>query len=695
MEQRSSVWASARYSVYETSESVIGTKVDTLKEDQRRTGIFPWLNSKIIIAHLVVFTLAISATATLVVKEHTQVWQNSVKAGLDLVGPDIHQAIFEQDQAHLHAILAALHQAVPFSVVEISFPEGSQFRYPESSNSYQVHRLFNAQWLALWPYNYTPESGQFNIKVNPDPEMLEQSIYNELMSLALILVGLFAAMLGIYGLHWQWSVQRPLQLVLSQTQRVNLERPLRYLLHFEGRTSVIQELDSITSYINELLLVIDGQQQNRRQAEEQLKAHQRNLSKIVQARTAELVELNKKFIQQQFDAKTSALEAKQARWDAEKANQDKTRFLAAASHDLRQPLHAMSLFVEALESQLTSHSAMSIHKNLKRSLETMKELFHALLDISKLEAGVLQANFEHFPVQRIFERLEVVYRQQAIEKHLDLRIAISNYTLHSDPHLLEQVISNLVSNAIKYTDTGYVLVGCKRSGDTIRFMVWDSGSGIPQDEHRSIFKEFVQLVNPERDRSKGLGLGLSIVKRICLLLGHEVRFQSSPGKGTRFEILVPIGKATAPTLQMPSLTQSALHLQKVLVIDDDATILLGMKALLESWNLKPLLARSIEDALRVCQNRQLRPDLIISDLRLENGITGIQAIRRMHGHFASNIPAILITGDTSPDRIQMAYESPYPLLHKPIKPAQLRSVCTSVLELAPSGSTALPRTHRV
>ncbi len=658
-----------------------------MTEDQHRKGIFPWLNTKTIAAYLVVLVVALTASATMVVNQHIQSWQNSVKAGLDLVGPNLHQAIQEQDKVRLYSIMAALHQVAPFSVVEISRPDGFLFTYPEEAGFDYPHSLFNANWLTLWPYSHTLANGLFNIKVNPDLMLLEQSIFDELASLALIFLGLFAAILGIQGLHWQWIVQRPLHQLLSQIGKVNLERPARYVLRSDACSAAMKELDTITHYINELLLVIDNQQQNRRQVEEQLKAHQRNLSKIVQARTSELVELNKKFVQQQFDAKTSALEAKQARWDAEKANQDKTRFLAAASHDLRQPLHAMSLFVEALEAQLNNPSAFAIHKNLKRSLETMKELFNALLDISKLEAGVLQPKPEHFPVQRIFERLEVVYRQQAIEKHLDLRLITSHYTLHSDPHLLEQVISNLVSNAIKYTTSGYVLVGCKRRGENIRFLVWDSGPGIPRNEHHSVFKEFVQLANPERDRSKGLGLGLSIVKRTCLLLDHEVRFQSHPGEGTRFEVIVPLGKKMMPAPRIPSMDQLTLNLQKVLVIDDDATILLGMKALLESWNLKPILARSIEDALRVCQNRQLRPDLIISDLRLENGVTGIQAIRRMHSHFASNIPSILITGDTSPDRIQMAYESPYPLLHKPIKPAQLRSVCTSVLELSPTGTT--------
>ncbi|OZG74623.1 hybrid sensor histidine kinase/response regulator [Hahella sp. CCB-MM4] len=653
-----------------------------MTNSQRKQGSYPWLNAKILGAYLIILVAALAALGSLVINQQVERWQTSVSAGLDLVGPSLHDAAQQQDVIQIKAILAALSRIAPFETAEVR-KTTSDFRllYPDTPEQALNDSGLHRGWLTLWPYSYRFGDGQYEVIITPDPDLLESSIIQQFFTLALIATGLLAAAVGVHGLYWQWSVQRPLLQILKEIRDVRLERPARHLLAAHRHQRMMQEMDELASYINQLLLVIDNQQQNRKQVEEQLKAHQRNLSKIVQSRTAELVELNKKFVQQQFDAKTSALEAKQARWEAEKANQDKTRFLAAASHDLRQPLHAMSLFVEALRPQLTNSAAISIHDNLKRSLETMKELFNALLDISKLEAGVLQPQIEHFSVQRILDRLEVVYRQQAIEKDLDLRIGQSHYTLHSDPHLLEQVISNLVGNAIKYTESGYVLVGCKRYKDSIRFMVWDSGPGIPKNEHNSIFKEFVQLANPERDRSKGLGLGLSIVKRTCQLLDHEIRFLSTPGNGTRFEIIVPLGQAPVIRETQPTYgAMSSMNLQKVLVIDDDAAILLGMKALLESWDLKPILARSVEDALRVCGSRQNKPDLIISDLRLGNEVTGVMAIQRMHQHFRSNVPALLITGDTSPERIRLAYESPYPLLHKPIKPAQLRSVCTSILQ---------------
>ncbi|WP_020409985.1 ATP-binding response regulator [Hahella ganghwensis] len=658
---------------------------------QRKQGSYPWLNAKILGAYLIILVAAFAALGSLVINQQIERWQTSVSAGLDLVGPNLHDAAQQQDVIQIKAILAALSRIAPFASAEVR-KNNSQFRllYPDTPEQAIHDTGLHRGWLTIWPYSHRFGDGQYEVIITPDPTMLEADIIQQFFTLALIATGLLAAAAGVHGLFWQWSVQRPLQMILKETRDVKLERPARHLLATHRHQRMMLEMDELASYINQLLLVIDNQQQNRKQVEEQLKAHQRNLSKIVQSRTAELVELNKKFVQQQFDAKTSALEAKQARWEAEKANQDKTRFLAAASHDLRQPLHAMSLFVEALRPQLTNNSAaLSIHDNLKRSLETMKELFNALLDISKLEAGVLQPKIESFSVRRILDRLEVVYRQQAIEKDLDLRIALSHYTLNSDPHLLEQVISNLVGNAIKYTESGYVLVGCKRYKDSIRFMVWDSGPGIPKNEHNSIFKEFVQLANPERDRSKGLGLGLSIVKRTCQLLNHEIRFLSTPGNGTRFEVVVPLGQAQVIREETrPTYSNVSMGLQKVLVIDDDASILLGMKALLESWNLKPILARSVEDAMRVCSSRQHKPDLIISDLRLENEVTGVMAIQRMHQHFQSNIPSLLITGDTSPERIRMAYESPYPLLHKPIKPAQLRSVCTSILQFNTTPNSA-------
>ncbi|WLQ12783.1 ATP-binding protein [Hahella aquimaris] len=619
-----------------------------------------------------------------------QKWRSAMNNSVSIMQEDLTTALAAKNESQAIATLQTLNKLLPLREAILREKQGAVLlRYEiERKEGRPWHAIFSflpvigAQLFELPTAATAPQNAaKGELWVELQPAVLMEELAQQTLPLwstglaCLIILYLF------HSIQLSQAIERPLHGILQRLAQINYNRPARHLLPLRGALRIQDELDVLASHINQMLLGIDSQLRRRKEIEDEIKTHRRHLEKLVHERTSELVELNKKFVQQQFDAKASALAAKQARWEAEKANQDKTRFLAAASHDLRQPLHAMSLFIEALQPQLTTRQAQEIHRNLARSLETMKELFNSLLDISKLEAGVLKPKKEHFPLQRIYDRLEVVFRQQAMDKGLDLRIVPSRSFIYSDPHLLEQVLVNLVSNAIKYTESGFIFIGCKREGKRARLLVWDSGPGIPPDDQGSVFKEFVQLSNPERDRSKGLGLGLSIVKRTCQLLNHPIRFSSQLEQGTRFEIIAPLGLNKSQRPAPPKATVAPLRYERVLVIDDDASILLGMKALLESWQLQPILAKSIEEALDLCKSYKQKPDLIISDLRLQAGVTGLDAIQRMHQHFRSNIPSLLITGDTAPDRVKLAYDSPYPLLHKPIKPAQLRSVCMSVLKM--------------
>ncbi|RMF14916.1 MAG: response regulator [Gammaproteobacteria bacterium] len=497
--------------------------------------------------------------------------------------------------------------------------------------------------------------------------------------LYVLAAGVFWGLLGAMLLFYICAHRR-IRKLSGFFEQIDYRRPARLLAPYNPNLRTQDELDAVAIAVNQVLIGLQGTLESRQEIERELRDSRRLLEKRVAARTEEITALNKKFLRQQFEAKMAALEAKQARWEAEKANQDKTRFLAAASHDLRQPLHAMNLLLEALHPHVQGERGRQIHENLGKSLDTMKQLFNSLLDISKLEAGVLKPEKQHFSLDRLFDRLEILFRAEADEKGLDLRVVRNRYWVYSDPRMLGQVIVNLVGNAIKYTPSGWVLVGCRYGRGHLKLVVWDSGVGIPDNQQAQVFKEFVQLHNPERDRSKGLGLGLAIVKRTCQLLGHSLKLTSREGWGTRFELTIPLGERQVEP-ETRALPQNLVKPgQRVLVLDDDPAILVGMKALLESWGLEPMLSKTLDEALGMCRQTGYPPKLIISDFRLAPNLNGIQAIKAIQQVIGQQVPALLITGDTDPARIRLAAESPYPMLHKPIRPAHLRAVCMGALQ---------------
>jgi signal transduction histidine kinase/CheY-like chemotaxis protein len=366
----------------------------------------------------------------------------------------------------------------------------------------------------------------------------------------------------------------------------------------------------------------------------------------------------------------------------ELADRYKSHFLASASHDLRQPLHALNLFVAQLPTEKKPAERKRLVSRIDAAVASMNELFEALLDMTKLDAGILQANPAEFAVQRLLDRIETTFAELADEKGLSLRVVPCSAWVRSDPILLERILFNLVANAVRYTARGGVVVGCRRRATQVRIDVCDTGAGIPEDQRQSIFSEFYQLANPAPDGKAGLGLGLAIVDRLSRLLGHPVQLESHPGRGSRFSVSVPSAAEPRGTVQLP-VTLRATDLvrgKRVMVIDDDVLVLDGMRGILQSWGCRVHTAASGAAALASVADGGAPPDLIISDLRLADGETGIKVIERLREALGAPVPAFLISGDTAPERLREASAGGYHLLQKPVSPMTLRTTLNRLLK---------------
>jgi signal transduction histidine kinase/DNA-binding NarL/FixJ family response regulator len=364
----------------------------------------------------------------------------------------------------------------------------------------------------------------------------------------------------------------------------------------------------------------------------------------------------------------------------EAANLAKSRFLAAASHDLRQPLHALNLFVAQLRRETDQAERARLVERIETSVAAMNELFNALLDISKLDAGVVAPNVSEFPVDHLLKRVEMTFAAASREKGLRLRVVSSGAFIRSDFILLERILLNLVSNAIRYTVRGGVVVGCRHRGGALRIDVWDSGIGIPEDQRGNIFREFYQLPAIERDRSGGLGLGLAIVDRLCRLLNHPMELISRPGRGSRFAVVVPTALPRWLGEHAPQFAIDQAIGKLVVVIDDDALVLDAMSGVLKNWGCSVVTADSVAAALACLAECERTPDLIISDYRLADGSNGIEAIEQLRKMLRAPVPAFLISGDTAPERLREASASGYYLLHKPVLPIRLRATISQLLK---------------
>ena len=371
--------------------------------------------------------------------------------------------------------------------------------------------------------------------------------------------------------------------------------------------------------------------------------------------------------------------AEAARKEAEQANVAKFKFLAAASHDLRQPIHAQGLFLDVLTRTELNPLQRQLLASAWAASSASAEMLNTLLDFSRLEAGVVKPEIQSFKVQALLNKIEREFVQQADAKGLEYRSRESTLSLQSDPALIELILRNLVSNAINYTERGGVLVTCRRRGSDAVLEVFDTGIGIEASQQGEVFREFHQLGNPERDQAKGLGLGLAIVERVARSLGHGLWLESRHERGSVFRVTVPL--AMAPPAPEPALAEplaAQLLAVRVLVVDDDESVRTSMRLLLQDWGCECETVESIDDALPLA--REWAPEVVISDYRLRNHRTGVEVIEALRAAAGRHLPALLITGDTAPQRLREAIGSGLPLLHKPVAPSRLYRELVTLLQ---------------
>jgi PAS domain S-box-containing protein len=359
--------------------------------------------------------------------------------------------------------------------------------------------------------------------------------------------------------------------------------------------------------------------------------------------------------------------------EAENASSAKSRFLAAVSHDLRQPIQAISLYIGALSQMNQDKSTLEILENIRLCLDNSNELLDDLVDISRLDAGIVVPELRDFAIADVFETLERSFSSTAEERGLELSFMPTSLFCCSDPAMLTRILQNLVSNALRYTQKGRVLVGCRPRGREVAIEVWDTGIGIAEAQLEEIFEEFYQIHNPHRDRRQGVGLGLAIVKRQAALMGAKVGARSQLGRGSVFRIVVQqaLTEAAPENLDRPEALDSNLEGISLIALDDEPQQLTALSSFLRLKGLDVLSGESEEDVLDKLDGQEPPPQVIVADYRLRGDVTGAVAIARLRDFFGCPIPGIIITGDTEPQRIAEAKASGCRLLHKPVDPEHL------------------------
>lgn len=376
---------------------------------------------------------------------------------------------------------------------------------------------------------------------------------------------------------------------------------------------------------------------------------------------------------------------------AEQATNTRTRFFAAASHDLRQPLHAIGLYLPLIEKRMETADGREMVTSVRRSAESMRALLDSLLDISKLDAGVIEPNIGDVSIIDIMDQLAMEFAPQAAGLGIDLRVVPVDYRVRSDASLLQRILRNLLSNALRYTSEGKVLMGARRVNGKIRIEVWDTGSGIEEDEQARIFEEFYQARSAGAEHGSGLGLGLAIIERLARLLGHEIAMRSRPGKGSVFCVTaeeVSDRPRRAANLTATGMTARDLRGLLAFLVDDDPAVLAGMRSILEDWGLDVLEADSSTAAERCVVTDGRIPHIICADLRLDGEDTGLLAVEKIRRAAGQEIPAVIITADTDPDRIVKVTSQGLAITHKPIQPEELRRIIAKIARKSTRGEDA-------
>lgn len=425
---------------------------------------------------------------------------------------------------------------------------------------------------------------------------------------------------------------------------------------------------------------------DRRLAEMALKETNEHLEERVRDRTRELSSVNEA-LRNENEVRAQAEQAlRQAMQIAESANASKTRFLAAASHDLLQPLNAARLFTSALTQRLSESEHLSTLNHIDSSLQSAEELLSTLLDISKLDAGALTPKRRQFSLSQVITPLQSQFDVMAGERGLEFHVVMSHAMIDSDPQMLQRIIQNFISNALRYTQQGRVLLGCRRQGDSILIEVWDTGPGIPESKQSEIFQEFRRLDQQSRHREseKGLGLGLSIADRMAKVLEHSLSLRSEVGRGTVFSLRVPWlkGVVQSEAAAEPKRPTAANKLKgtRVICIDNETLTLEGMRAILEGWECEVHTATTIGGAKSVLRHLHGAPDAILADYHLDNEVTGLMALDALDERMEGDVPGIVITADRTEEVADLVKRAGYHLLNKPVKPAALRALLTRLLQ---------------
>ncbi len=407
----------------------------------------------------------------------------------------------------------------------------------------------------------------------------------------------------------------------------------------------------------------------------------------VSERTAELTRLTRQLMLEVSQRRLAEKALLTAKAEAEQANLGKTRFLAAATHDLFQPLNAARLFLGALAEETAGERARELLGRVDAALDSIDELLGTLLDISRLDAGVWPVTLTNVAVGGMLVRLADEYRPQARAAGLDLRVVPCSANVSTDRHLLERVLRNLISNAIRYTAEGRVLIGCRHRGERLSIEVWDSGIGIPEEKRSEIFEEFHRLGNAPRRDGKGLGLGLAIVDRIARLLDLRVELTSAVGRGSCFAVSAPCSPAaeTAEAPEPAAAPTSAIDGRCVLVIDNDAAALDAMRAVLESWGCRLVTAASVTEGLKHLSVLGMAPACVMIDYHLDGGALGTDELAVLRCHFGDRLPALVVSADHSAELRAQMKRIGQAFLTKPISPPRLRAMMSYLLGRSATG----------
>ena len=397
-------------------------------------------------------------------------------------------------------------------------------------------------------------------------------------------------------------------------------------------------------------------------------------------REDELGRMGRSFNRLKEDLWEQGVGLQNAKEDADRANKAKSLFLASASHDLRQPLNAMQMYIAALKSKVKDDEILTIIEDINSVSASTARLLNALLDVSELEVGAIKPQYEDFPINNIFTSIFQSFAPLAKDKNLQFRIVPSNIAVKSDPDLLERILGNYMSNAIRYTTSGSVMIGCRRRGNMVSIEVWDTGCGISEDQMPNIFEDFYQIENKERDRSKGLGLGLALAKRLSISLNHSIEFKSTFGSGSCFSVLVAIGEQKSSEVKLDVIPNIMdLTGAKVLLIEDDTDVLKATIQLLESWGCVVEAGRNQDEIKDIIRSPSFQlPDIIIADNRLP-GASGIDVVKLVQQELGDIIPSVIVTGDVERSHIQSITEKGFQVLLKPIQPAKFRAILSHLI----------------